>query len=73
MFRGLEAESSIGAWWPWMLHLVTDWTIPVTGGSLSRREGLHIIYLCGLLLFGLYFIYIIKFGELYIGKRAIWQ
>jgi Ni,Fe-hydrogenase I cytochrome b subunit len=26
--------SSIGAWWPWMLHLVTDWTIPVTGGTL---------------------------------------
>lgn len=21
--------SSIGNWWPWMLHLVTDWTIPV--------------------------------------------
>jgi Ni/Fe-hydrogenase 1 B-type cytochrome subunit len=26
--------SSIGAWWPWMLHLITDWTIPVTGGTL---------------------------------------
>ncbi len=26
--------SSIGNWWPWMLHLVTDWTIPVTGGTL---------------------------------------
>jgi len=23
--------SSIGAWWPSMLHLVTDWTIPVAG------------------------------------------
>jgi len=23
--------SSIGAWWPWMLHFVTDWTIPVSG------------------------------------------
>ncbi|MDF1877335.1 cytochrome b/b6 domain-containing protein [Sulfurimonas sp. SAG-AH-194-L11] len=22
--------SSIGAWWPWMLHLVTDWTLPVS-------------------------------------------
>ena len=29
-----SGESSIGAWWPWMLHLVTDWTIPVSGGSL---------------------------------------
>lgn len=26
--------SSIGAWWPWMLHFSTDWTIYVTGGTL---------------------------------------
>ncbi len=25
--------SSIGNWWPWMLHLVTDWTVPITGGT----------------------------------------
>jgi len=39
LFTGLQlyvhglgsGESSIGAWWPWMLHLVTDWTIPVAG------------------------------------------
>ena len=36
--HGLESGlSSIGNWWPWMLHLVTDWTIPVSnmlvGGS----------------------------------------
>ncbi len=29
-----SGESSIGAWWPWMLHLFTDFTIPVTGGTL---------------------------------------
>jgi Ni/Fe-hydrogenase 1 B-type cytochrome subunit len=29
-----SGESSIGSWWPAMLHLVTDWTIAVTGGSL---------------------------------------
>ncbi|NPA66530.1 MAG: Ni/Fe hydrogenase [Epsilonproteobacteria bacterium] len=29
-----SGESSIGAWWPWMLHVFTDWTIPVTGGTL---------------------------------------
>ena len=29
--HGLESgESSIGTWWPAMLHLVTDWTIPVS-------------------------------------------
>ena len=33
--HGLESgESSIGAWWPALLHLATDWTIPVTGGTL---------------------------------------
>ncbi|MEA1920861.1 MAG: cytochrome b/b6 domain-containing protein [Campylobacterota bacterium] len=26
--------SSIGSWWPSLLHLVTDWTIVVCGGSL---------------------------------------
>ena len=26
--------SSIGSWWPWMLHFITDWTIPITGGTL---------------------------------------
>jgi Ni/Fe-hydrogenase 1 B-type cytochrome subunit len=29
-----SGESSIGTWWPTMLHMVTDWTIPVSGGTL---------------------------------------
>ncbi len=34
--HGLESgESSIGAWWPSMLHLVTDWTIPVSHALLG--------------------------------------
>ena len=33
--HGLESGlSSIGSWWPWMLHLFTDWTIAATGGTL---------------------------------------
>ncbi len=29
--HGLESgQSSIGTWWPAMLHMVTDWTIPVS-------------------------------------------
>ncbi len=33
--EGLESGlSSIGKWWPWLLHFATDWTIPVTGGTL---------------------------------------
>jgi len=32
--HGLESGlSSIGSWWPAMLHLFTDWTVPVTGGT----------------------------------------
>ena len=23
--------SNVGSWWPWMLHMVTDWTVPVSG------------------------------------------
>jgi Ni/Fe-hydrogenase b-type cytochrome subunit len=25
--------SSIGAWWPWLLHVATDWTVWVCGGT----------------------------------------
>jgi Ni/Fe-hydrogenase b-type cytochrome subunit len=25
--------SSIGNWWPWMLHVATDWTLWATGGT----------------------------------------
>jgi Ni/Fe-hydrogenase 1 B-type cytochrome subunit len=42
LFTGLQlyvhglgsGTSSIGSWWPALLHAVTDWTIPVSGGSL---------------------------------------
>jgi len=25
--------SSIGSWWPYMLHMITDWTVAVSGGT----------------------------------------
>lgn len=32
---GLESGlSSIGSWWPWMLHFATDWTRAATGGTI---------------------------------------
>lgn len=32
--HGLESGlSSIGSWWPTMLHLTTDWTVGVSGGT----------------------------------------
>ena len=33
--------SSIGAWWPWILHVATDWTIWVTGGTLMDVRVSH--------------------------------
>ncbi len=48
--HGLESgESSIGRWWPWMLHLVTDWTIPAThsvlgGGPVASIMDVRIVH-----------------------------
>jgi Ni/Fe-hydrogenase 1 B-type cytochrome subunit len=33
--------SSVGAWWPWLLHISTDWTLPVFGGAMGVREVHH--------------------------------
>jgi Ni/Fe-hydrogenase 1 B-type cytochrome subunit len=40
--HGLESGySSIGSWWPAMLHLVTDWTKVVFGGNMGVRIAHH--------------------------------
>ncbi len=49
LFSGLQlyvhglasGESSIGTWWPSMLHLVTDWTLDVFGGNMGVRIAHH--------------------------------
>jgi Ni,Fe-hydrogenase I cytochrome b subunit len=47
--HGLESGmSSIGKWWPAMLHLFTDWTVAVTGGTymdvrISHHMTMYII------------------------------
>jgi len=43
--HGLESGiSSIGAWWPWMLHLATDWTLPVSSWMVgSTATGTNIM------------------------------
>lgn len=33
--------SSVGAWWPWLLHVATDWTLVVFGGNMGVREVHH--------------------------------
>ncbi|MEF3191593.1 MAG: cytochrome b/b6 domain-containing protein [Campylobacterales bacterium] len=40
--HGLSSgESAIGAWWPWLLHAMTDWTLWVCGGMMGVRESHH--------------------------------
>lgn len=49
LFTGLQlyvhglasGESSIGTWWPAMLHLVTDWTLNIFGGNMGVRIAHH--------------------------------
>ena len=36
-----SGESSIGSWWPWMLHFATDWTLSVFGGNMGVRIAHH--------------------------------
>ena len=49
LFTGLQlyvhglasGESSIGQWWPWILHVATDWTLSVFGGMMGVRYVHH--------------------------------
>ena len=36
-----SGQSSIGAWWPWLLHFSTDWTLWVFGGNMGVRIAHH--------------------------------
>jgi Ni/Fe-hydrogenase 1 B-type cytochrome subunit len=42
--QGLEGgTSSIGPWWPWLLHVTTDWTQVVFGGLAGLRLVHHAV------------------------------
>ncbi len=42
--HGLESgQSSIGTWWPALLHLATDWTIPVSHALVGSSGGVATI------------------------------
>ncbi len=52
LFTGLQmyvhglgsGQSSIGAWWPWILHFATDWTLPVSNWLIgSTASGANIM------------------------------
>ncbi len=57
--HGLESGlSSIGSWWPWMLHLFTDWTVSFTGGTymdvrISHHETMY--YIIAWVMFHIYY------------------
>lgn len=49
LFTGLQlyvhgfgsGHSAIGAWWPWILHLATDWTLWAFDGKVGVRVAHH--------------------------------
>ncbi|MDB2562128.1 cytochrome b/b6 domain-containing protein [Sulfurimonas sp.] len=50
--------SSIGAWWPWILHVGTDWTVIVTGGTyMDVRLSHHytMYWIIGWIMFHVYY------------------
>lgn len=50
--------SSIGAWWPWILHVATDWTVIVTGGTyMDVRLSHHytMYWIIGWIMFHVYY------------------
>ena len=66
LFTGLQlyvhglahGQSSIGSWWPAMLHLVTDWTVIVSGGTyMDVRISHHytMYYIIGWAIFHIYY------------------
>ncbi len=57
--HGLESgHSSIGDWWPTLLHLATDWTVPFTGGTyMDVRISHHttMYYIIAWVMFHIYY------------------
>lgn len=42
--QGFESGiSSIGGWWPALLHMATDWTLYVFGGNMGVRIAHHLV------------------------------
>jgi Ni/Fe-hydrogenase 1 B-type cytochrome subunit len=56
--HGLESGlSSIGSWWPAMLHLATDWTISATGGTLMDVRIAHHISMWLIIVWVIFHVY----------------
>ena len=53
-----HGQSSIGVWWPAMLHLATDWTVAVSGGTyMDVRISHHLTmyYIIAWVMFHIYY------------------
>lgn len=56
--QGLESGiSAIGGWWPWLLHVGTDWTIQATGKTLMDVRISHHLSMWFILIWILFHIY----------------
>jgi len=56
--HGLESGlSSIGKWWPAILHLFTDWTVSVTGGTYMDVRISHHITMYFIIAWAMFHIY----------------
>ncbi len=57
--------SSIGKWWPAMLHWATDWTVVVTGGSLMDVRVSHHLTMYYILIWIMFHIYYIVWRTIF--------
>jgi Ni/Fe-hydrogenase 1 B-type cytochrome subunit len=56
--HGLESgESSIGGWWPALLHIATDWTVGVTGGTFMDVRLSHHYTMYAIIAWSMFHIY----------------
>ena len=56
--HGLESGiSSIGSWWPAILHLATDWTVRVSGGTYMDVRIVHHITMYIIITWAMFHIY----------------
>lgn len=49
--------SAIGAWWPALLHLATDWTVAVTGGTLMDVRLWHHYSMYAIIAWAMFHVY----------------
>jgi Ni/Fe-hydrogenase 1 B-type cytochrome subunit len=56
--HGLESgESAIGSWWPAFLHITTDWTVGVTGGTFMDVRLSHHYTMYAIIAWSMFHIY----------------